>query len=621
MAIAIQPQRDPAVAEVARRSMERSAEVYGLDAAGSPLPARLTQPEVQERQQQVDDCLKDAARAICRMASVAERSGCVLLVASPDGVVVHRHSRGGDSERLGSVLDEGSVWTEAFAGNNAVGTALVEEQAVVMHGPDHLLEILHPYSCMAVPLWDGHQQLSGVLDLTTLAAGTRHVPFLQHALEQTAGAVHGALFAQAYPDHCLVELSPNALDPIETSSALLAVAADGKIAGLTRSASKLFALSPSARPTSPIGELISRRFGMDLQAFVDAPAGATLSHASWSLRLARRPASERARAHRSRPAASPVRKKQSLASLDLEALAGEDATMGRHRRAIHHVLETDLPIMLGGETGTGKDAFAKAIHAASRRSSAAFVAVNCASLTEGLLDSELFGYAPGTFTGGLEVGKPGKIEAADGGTLFLDEIGDMPLPLQGRLLRVLAEREVTRLGAITPVPVDIQLITATHRDLGALVKSGGFREDLYYRLRGASFSLPALRDRTDLEALIVRLAPPGTTFAPEARAQLLAYRWPGNIRQLKQVLLFASACSGDGRITLQTLPLEVQGDTPSPTLGLESARQRSERKVLLEALAAHDWNVSKAAAQLGIGRSTAHRKMRQLGIRRPPAAS
>jgi len=613
MGIARQVRSDPDNADIVRRSIERSAAIHGIDAGLGRLPDRLTQTELRERRERMDDLLGDASRAVASMASLAECSKCVMLIAGADGVVVHRRGDGSDPARLGPALDAGSVWMEHIVGSNGVGTALVEEQPVTVYGSDHVLEILHPYSCTATPLWDAHRRVIGVLDLTTLAVAGTNTRLLRHLLEQTALAVHTALFARAYSEHCLVELSRDPLEPIRRSSALLAVAADGTIVGLTRPASRLLAAART-RATTPLGALVGDRIGVDLAALCSAEVGATATSPTWSLRVARKPPPHRAPRPRPVPKrpATPRRER-----LDLDALAGRDATMARHVHAIRRVLDTELPIMLGGETGTGKDALAKAIHAASRRASRPFVAVNCASLPVTLLDSELFGYAPGTFTGGLERGKRGKLEAAHRGTLFLDEIGDMPLPLQGRLLRVLAEREVIRIGAIDSVPVDIQLITATNRDLGALVEAGRFREDLYYRLRGATFLLPPLRARTDIRALVRRLAPPGVTFEEDALARLLAYRWPGNIRQLKQVLAFAAACSEAGRVTVEDLPAELReaaGEAPSR---LGAARQGSERKALLQALGATGWNVSEAARRLGIGRSTAHRKIRQLGIHRP----
>ncbi|MBN3775882.1 sigma-54-dependent Fis family transcriptional regulator, partial [Burkholderia sp. Se-20378] len=223
-----------------------------------------------------------------------------------------------------------------------------------------------------------------------------------------------------------------------------------------------------------------------------------------------------------------------------------------------------LPILVLGETGAGKEVFARAIHDAGARRTRPFVAVNCGALPEALIESELFGYAAGAFTGARKNGARGKIALADGGTLFLDEIGDMPLALQTRLLRVLADGEVVPLGSDTPVRVDLDVICATHRDLARMVADGTFREDLYYRLSGATFELPPLRERADVRDVIAAV------FAEEAQAtghvltldatlaeQLAAYPWPGNVRQLRNVLRYACAVCDAARVTRQDLPADI----------------------------------------------------------------
>jgi transcriptional regulator of acetoin/glycerol metabolism len=300
------------------------------------------------------------------------------------------------------------------------------------------------------------------------------------------------------------------------------------------------------------------------------------------------------------------------------------------------VVDKGLAILLQGESGTGKEAFAKAIHEASTRRSKAFVAVNCAAIPDTLIESELFGYKEGAFTGARSKGARGKVQQAHGGTLFLDEIGDMPLAMQTRLLRVLAEREVTPLGSETSVPVDIQIVCATHRDLNELVANGLFRLDLFYRLNGVTLALPSLHERTDKEGLIRQLlqeegrslyARAGTA-SPHALAALQTYHWPGNIRQLKNILRAALALSGGEAIELEHLPLDIQGamraSLPPPrmlSIGLPAspvdAAAGSERDDLVQVLRAHHWNITHAARSLGICRATVYRRMQKLGIVSP----
>jgi transcriptional regulator of acetoin/glycerol metabolism len=280
------------------------------------------------------------------------------------------------------------------------------------------------------------------------------------------------------------------------------------------------------------------------------------------------------------------------------------------------------------------------MHEASARASGAFVALNCAAIPESLIESELFGYRDGAFTGARAKGVRGKIAQAHGGTLFLDEIGDMPLALQTRLLRVLAEREILPLGAERPEPVDLQVICATHRDLMDLVRGGQFRLDLYYRLNGMTLKLPALRERSDRRELIAMLlqeeaAAAGLAapnIAAAAMERLLAHGWPGNIRELRNTLRAALALSEDGLIEVEHLPgtigLAEAGqvlppgrlasltlpDGAAPTYPGSEAAPDDERQTLLATLKRHRWNVTRAAANLGTCRSTIYRKMERYGI-------
>ena len=253
----------------------------------------------------------------------------------------------------------------------------------------------------------------------------------------------------------------------------------------------------------------------------------------------------------------------------LAALSGGDPVLDRQIERAARLLNSPVSLLITGETGSGKEFFAKAVHSASERRARPFVAVNCAAIPETLIESELFGHLPGSFSGAGPKGKRGLIQEADGGTLFLDEIGDMPRSLQARLLRVLAEREVLPIGATRPVAVNIRVIAATHADLEALVREGRFRDDLYYRLNGAHLPLPPLRERRDLGWMIDRLLQhdlPRGHSAPqlgaEARAWLLAHRWPGNLRELRNVLDYARSVAGPGPIELSDLPDGLRAAAP-----------------------------------------------------------
>jgi transcriptional regulator with PAS, ATPase and Fis domain len=296
-------------------------------------------------------------------------------------------------------------------------------------------------------------------------------------------------------------------------------------------------------------------------------------------------------------------------SLTLEELAGEDPQMLRNVRSAHRIASLRVPVMIQGPTGAGKEVFARALHAASDRAAMAFVALNCAAIPESLIESELFGYRSGAFTGARKEGMKGKILQSSGGTLFLDEIGDMPVLLQTRLLRVLEEQEVVPLGTEAPVKVDLRVICASHQNLRAMIAKGLFREDLYYRLNGITLELPPLAARIDKERLIreflARETSDGRPAAIEMEAfqRLLAYGWPGNVRELRNVLERAVVLSPPGTLVIEPLAGRTEpaagGGT---TLPFPSPLQELARAAATAMLQLTGGNKSEAARRLGISR-------------------
>jgi transcriptional regulator with PAS, ATPase and Fis domain len=326
-------------------------------------------------------------------------------------------------------------------------------------------------------------------------------------------------------------------------------------------------------------------------------------------------------------------------SLGLDMLNTGDPQIASVIQKVSRVLGRDIPILITGETGTGKELLAQAIHNDSPRNDHPFVAVNCASIPETLIESELFGYEEGAFTGAKRKGTTGKILQANGGTLFLDEIGDMPRNLQARLLRVLQERVVTPLGSNKSIPVNIALVCATNRDLKAMITKNEFREDLYYRLNGLVVKLPPLRDRSDLVAVVNKLLEEesnGPTFSvcPEVLDLFKRHSWPGNLRQLTNLLRTAMVMVGDDcKICHEQLPddfiedvglpLQPQGQTrhhgatteaplhvPTAHTGASPASlEDAEIGIISRTLETFGGNVSKAARALGISRNTIYRKI------------
>ncbi|HLL54239.1 MAG TPA: sigma-54-dependent Fis family transcriptional regulator [Myxococcaceae bacterium] len=286
------------------------------------------------------------------------------------------------------------------------------------------------------------------------------------------------------------------------------------------------------------------------------------------------------------------------------------------------VARVDSTVLVTGESGTGKEVIARYIHGESARVARPFVAINCAAVPEGLLESELFGHARGAFTGASQ-DRPGLFEAAHGGTLFLDEVGEVPMPMQAKLLRVLQEREVRRVGENKSRSVDVRVVAATNRDLGAEVVAGRFRQDLYYRLRVIELKLPPLRERKDdilplarnfLTDLAKRIGSKVSGFSPGAANQLLRYAWPGNVRELENAVERAVVLASGSRITEEDLPEEVSAAVPvSYHPGDVRSLGEMERDYILAVLHATGGNKAKAAAQLKIGTATLFRKLKQYG--------
>jgi transcriptional regulator of acetoin/glycerol metabolism len=310
-------------------------------------------------------------------------------------------------------------------------------------------------------------------------------------------------------------------------------------------------------------------------------------------------------------------------------------------RSAHRIVDSGVSVLIQGATGSGKEAFAHGMHFASRRASQPFIAVNCAAIPETLIESELFGYKPGAFTGARKEGMKGKILQSSGGTLFLDEIGDMPLSLQTRLLRVLEEQEIVPLGSEVAIKVELHVIAASHRNLRDMISRGEFREDLYYRLNGITLELPRLADRADSERVIHRALAAEThsgrpaAIEVDALQRLTSYPWPGNIRELRNVIRTALAICDGGIVRLIDLPREIRelhhtganvaavapassdAALPAELDALETCASpllAAERAALLRVIEKCRGNMTHAAEHLGVSRNTLYRKMKTHGI-------
>ncbi len=599
--------RDPYVIQSWRRCLDD----YRLDPAVNAEAVILPEGRLKEHRQQAEGLIAIARSGLERLYGNVANQAYVLLLADRAGVTVEYL---GDPRyddylrRAGLYL--GSDWAESHAGTCAVGACIATGEALTIHQTDHFDMTHTPLSCTAAPIYDTAGQLSAVLDISLLKSPVEKTSqnLARHLVTTTVRRIELANLMERTRRQWVLRfaLSPEFLDVDPEGG--IAIDDSGRIAGLTHGAARMLARAAGRdwrRPEQLIGQPISRFLDLSID---DLPA--LMRGRPTHERVLRARDGNMLFAHAIEPPPRPRAARQTLPPA-LRRLGGETPEIKALQDRAARFARTDLPVLIHGETGTGKEYLARAIHEASG-AKGPFVAVNCAAIPETLAESELFGHAPGAFTGAAPRGRRGLIEEADGGTLFLDEIGDMPLSLQTRLLRVLAERTVQPLGAARPRKVGFRLISASHRDLRALVAAGSFREDLFYRLNVAALSLPPLRSRGDFDWLLARLLATRqregrpVRLAPDAAAMLRAHRWPGNLRELDNVLAVATALCEEGEIRVADLP---------GGLGPVSVRTEDDAAASLRAaLDGCGGNVSALARRLGCDRTTLHRRMRRLGI-------
>ncbi|MBX3603625.1 MAG: sigma-54-dependent Fis family transcriptional regulator [Piscinibacter sp.] len=607
---------------VIRESWSRCVHEHGLDPTRMQEAVILPSPLVREHRDRLEEFLKIARHGLESLyQQVAGMGYCVLLTDARGVTVDFIGDLQIDATLRRAGLYLGSDWSEHHAGTCGVGTAIATGQALTVHQGDHFDATHIPLTCTAAPVYDPLGRLNAILDISALtspqAKSSQHLAL--QLVKVYAHRVENANFLRWFRQDWVLKLHPSPEFVEISPDFLVALDVAGRIVGHNRAAQLLLEAETGSTVLGlAFEQLFDARLadlGRYLRAMPGERRGITLARSGRLLFLHAVPPPARAAAVAAVASVPDVSVPAPLA-----ALSGGDPALDRQIRRAARLVDTPVSVLITGETGTGKEYLAKALHQASRRAAKPFVAVNCAAIPETLIESELFGHLPGSFSGAAPRGKRGLIQEADGGTLFLDEIGDMPLPLQARLLRVLAERELLPIGATRAIPVEVRVIAATHADLQQLVRDGRFRDDLYYRLAGAHLALPPLRERHDLPWLLHKLlrehaCPAG--LAPEAEQWLRQHRWPGNLRELKNVVDYACAMAGDGgTIGLAELPDSVlAGHEPAATAG--AAALPAQAQLLLQYLRAAGWNVSAVAHQLGVARMTVYRRMKRWGIREP----
>lgn len=600
-------------------------------------------------------------------------SGSMVILSDTEGMIIHSLGDPAFVDRASRVaLQPGASWNERLRGTNAIGTALADLVAVDVSGPEHYCECNGFLTCSAVPVFDVDGRVAGVLDISgDYRNPQRHTLGL---VKLSVQLLEKRLFEQRFANRMQVAFHARPEYIGSLQEAIVAIDEQGEVLGANQVAREWFASMGKGAKLLSFGNLLKGGFG----AFADrsgSSAGSAKGLRKLDLREGgeiyaqlrglrrvsvpksetRFDASPRAEIRETASAvtqAPPCAKSGS--GVTLECLDTGDERLHLALDRARRVAGRGIPLLIQGESGVGKELFAQAFHNSGPRVDGPFVALNCAAIPETLIESELFGYVGGAFTGARREGSIGRIQQADGGTLFLDEIGDMPLGMQARLLRVLQERRVTPVGSLKSIPVDISLVCATHRNLREAVADGVFREDLYYRVNGLSVTLPALRERTDMRQLVANVLAveceeiglSNMAISEQVMGFFAQYAWPGNIRQLQNVIRLALALLDPDEREIQAvhLPDELFGEeamandnevpprrasspptlasagSPAVTgeddtgiaLGHGQRLDEIELNVIRSVLRETGGNLSAAARKLGVSRNTLYRKLGKL---------
>lgn len=615
-------------------SWERSRN-FGVGAERKEAPL-AGEPEIFLRRSKNAELLHMARPALERSSEFLANSASMMVLTDAGGFIVET---AGDprvvDEGRRNHLEIGGRWEEGVIGTNAIGTALAEGRPIQICGAEHFCADVQRWTCAAKPVFhpvDG--ELLGIVDISGPAASFNPQSFalaisigqeIESSLGRAAKWEHEALFRRFV-----------AKRSIWLSEDILLIDRRGALVHATE-------------------KVPQRLDGRDLAQEFREVIGGVLPEA-WEDNCRRRfPNASVEVVHvdgvaigalvvmpRSRIPKTPPTRAAVEAAVALDQIIGDSGLMFDVRARARKLAANSLPILIEGETGVGKELFARAIKSASPAAEGPFVPVNCGGMARDLIASELFGYAKGAFTGADQRGRPGKIEKADGGVLCLDEIGEMPLDLQSYLLRVLEDGVVYRVGEHEGRRVDIRLVSMTNRDLAAEVEAGRFRRDLYYRIAATRIRIPPLRERSEdvaqlakhfVAAAAQRYGRGSLSISSEALELLSSHAWPGNVRELRNVIECMVALAEGDTIGVGDLPPEITSAMNSPTGESTSAERvlsptepasgdlkAVERSMIIAQVKACNGNLTEAARRLGIARSTLYVRLQQYGTSRSAKA-
>ena len=637
------------------RSWQRCQRL-GMENTERGRPSNTTRGDLMVARERNAELLSHAGGVMEHLYEQIRASGSMVLLADASGLILHGIGDPAFVDRASRVaLQPGASWSECQRGTNAIGATLIERAPVEIFGAEHYLECNGVLTCSAAPIFDCHGEVLGALDISGDHRNSQ--PHTLGLARMGVRLVERRMFESEHARHAIFAFHPRPEGVGGLQEGLLAVDADGEIVAADRQARTLLGIEPGrSLGLGGFGNLFRSSFGtvigraardpgalmaLELRSGVTVYARVRVSLA-WHIGLQAAQAGGGARAAR-----TPDPSRSARNRVTLQTLATGDAGLQLALDRCAKVVGRNIPILIQGESGSGKELLARACHNSGPRADGPFVAVNCAAIPENLIESELFGYVGGAFTGARKEGAIGRIQQAHGGTLFLDEIGDMPLGMQARLLRVLQERCVTPVGSVKSIPVDISLVCATHRVLRDAVARGEFREDLYYRVNSLTVCLPPLRERSDIRCIVERILArecreaglQGVWIGDEVMRFVERHGWPGNVRQLQNVIRVAVALLDEGEreirpehlpedlfladpadgakapVAASTGPVVVAAGTAPPVAAdappISAAKRLDQLEIeLIERVMREvGGNLSAAARTLGVSRNRLYRKL------------
>jgi sigma-54 dependent transcriptional regulator, acetoin dehydrogenase operon transcriptional activator AcoR len=632
------------VPDFIKRSWQRSV-AFGVSYDRIREVGRIDETDLRVTVSQYGSLINLAAPVMENLHHQLTGSGSVVLLCSGEGLILHSMGDPDFIPRAQHVaLKPGVSWAEEQKGTNAIGTAIVEREPVVIYAGHHFIRQNHFLACSATPVLDPSGDVAGVLDITCdYRCHQRHTIAL---VQMAVRVIERQMFQHRFCRDVVFNVHPELNYLGSPFDVQVAFSPDGAYLAATPATCGQLDLRPGAF-RGLFDELFDASFEQVLRKLgsLSPPViQVRLRHNGMPVYLRLAQPTVVAKTGHGKPASASQKRhmafdgQRALHELTLDTLGASDPVTLSNIEKARRTLGRDIPILIEGETGVGKEWLARAIHNSGTRARGEFVALNCAGISEGPLEVELFGYKEGAF-GARHKAVASKIQQADRGTLFLDEIGDMPLNLQARLLRVLQERAITPLDG-KPVNIDLAVICATHHKLHDLVRAGGFREDLYYRLNGLTLLLPPLRERKDVLELATALAakecvaPRYIEISAEVMEIFARHPWPGNLLQMHSVIRTALAMMDTGeKLERNHLPEDFLEElTPAPAAAAArevvaaqavmssmcaDSLEQIELQAIQETIRHCNGNISAAARQLNVSRTTLYRKLKHSSFAAP----